>query len=42
MPFNKESALRDEVHLVEIDGSHVDGHFQLHAVGASFPAQKDK
>ncbi len=27
---------------VEIDGCHVDGHIQLHAVGASFPAQKEE
>ena len=42
MPFNRKSALRNEIHLVEIDGSHVDGHIQLHAVGASFPAQKEE
>lgn len=42
MPFNRKSALRNEIHLVEIDGSHVDGHVQLHAESASFPAQKEE
>lgn len=42
MPFNSESALRDEIHLLKIDGSHVDGHIQLHAEGASFAAQKEE
>ena len=42
MPFNRKTALRNEIHLVEIDGSHVDGHVQLHAESASFPAQKEE
>ena len=42
MPFNRKSALRNEIHLVEIDGSHVDGHVQLHAESASLPAQKEE
>ena len=42
MPFNRKSALRNEIHLVEIDGSHVDGHVQLHAQSSSIPAQKEE